>query len=172
MQVDVEIVDANINYNLLLGQSWTHAMHAIASSLFCMICFPHQGNIVTVDQLSFFASSSSDGNVLYIKHTGAPYESVGASLFKYFSLMGSFPLPLPHVASIHVVLVKSDHSVIPSPDLIDTWGEVMPLNSAKVNYVEIVSASSSESSNSFISKTSLDMYSHPCGLVPWNHLIP
>ena len=82
MQVKVEIVNANLNCNLLLGQSLTHAMHAVASSLFHVIHFPHQGKIFTIDQLSFFASSSSDGNVLYIKHSGAPYESVGASLFK------------------------------------------------------------------------------------------
>jgi len=48
VQVEVEIVDANLNYNLLLGQSWTRAMHAVASSLFCVIHFPHQGRIVTV----------------------------------------------------------------------------------------------------------------------------
>ena len=88
MKVEVEIVDANLNYNTLLGRSWTHAMHVIASSLFRMIHFPHQGNIVIGEQLSLFSSSSSNGNVSYIKRTGTPYESVGASLFKYSSLMG------------------------------------------------------------------------------------
>lgn len=83
-------------------------MHVMASSLFSMICFPHQGKIVTVDQLSFFASSSLDGNVLYVKHSGAPYESVGASLFKDYALMGIFPLPPPHVASVNMVSAKSD----------------------------------------------------------------
>ena len=82
MQVEVEIVDANLNYNLLLSRSWTHAMHVVASYLFHVIHFPHQGRIVTVDQLSFFASSSSDGNVPYVKHSSAPFESVGAGLLK------------------------------------------------------------------------------------------
>lgn len=73
MQVEVEIVDANLYYNLLLNRTWTHAMHAVASSLFRVIHFPHHGKIVTVEQLSFFASSSLDGNFSYVKHTGAPY---------------------------------------------------------------------------------------------------
>lgn len=77
--------------------------------------------------------------------------------------MGIFPLPPPHVASINTILVKSDPWVIPSPDLIDNWGEVMPHSPTKVNYVAIVSASSSVCSDSFMSKTSLDTYSQS----PW-----
>ena len=43
MHVEVETFDANLNYNLLLGWIWTHAMHAVASSLFYVIHFPYQG---------------------------------------------------------------------------------------------------------------------------------
>lgn len=138
MQVEVEVVDANLNYNLLLDQSWAHAMHVVASSLFHVICFPHQGRIVAIDQLSFFASSSFDGNVPYVKHSGAPFESVGVGLFKDSALMGIFPLPPPHVASINMILVKSDRWVIPAPDLVYAWGDVMLLSPTKFNYVEIV----------------------------------
>jgi len=49
VKVEVEVVDANLTYNLLLGRSWTYAMQAVASSLFHVICFPHQGKIVIVD---------------------------------------------------------------------------------------------------------------------------
>jgi len=134
-------------------------MQVMASSLFHVIHFPHQGKIVIVNQLSFFASSSSDGNVPYVKHIGAPYESLGVGLFKDFSLMENFPLPPPHVASVNMISVKSDPWVIPSLDLVDTWGEVMPLSLAEVNYMEIVSALGSASSDSLMSKTSLDTYS-------------
>ena len=34
VQVDVEVVDAPIDYNLLLGRSWKHAMMTIVSSVF------------------------------------------------------------------------------------------------------------------------------------------
>jgi len=156
-------LNANLNYNLLLRSSWTHAMHAIASSLFCVIHFPHQGKIVTVDQLSFFASSSSYGNILYVKYTGAPYEGVGARIFKDPALMGLFLLPPPHVFFFNMILVKSDPQVIPSPDLVATLGEVMLLSPTEINYVEIVSASSSVSSNIPMSRTSLNVSSHS----PW-----
>jgi hypothetical protein len=172
VQVEVEIVDANLNYNLLLGRSWTHAMHVVASSLFRVIHFPHQGKIVTVDQLSFFASSSSDGNVPYVKHTGAPYESVGAGLFKDSALMGIFPLPPPHVASVNMISVKSDPWVIPSPDLVDTWGEVMPLSPAEINYVEIVSASTLHPLILLFRRPLSICILNPRGLALWNLLIP
>lgn len=131
----------------------------MVSYLFHVISLPHQGKIVTVDQLYLFASSSLDGNVLYIKHTGAPYESVGESLFKEATLIGIFPLPPPLVSSINMISVKSEPCVIPSLDLVDTRGEVIPLSLSEFNYMEIVSASSSASYDYFMSKTSLDTYS-------------
>ena len=108
VQVKVEIVDTNLNYNRLLSRSWTHAMHVMVSSLFHVIHFPHQGRIVTIDHLSFLASSSSDDKVPYVKHYGAPFQSVGEGILKYFELMGIFPLPPPHFASVNMILVRSN----------------------------------------------------------------
>lgn len=48
------MVDSPIDYNLLLRRSWTHAMTAIVSTVFSVICFPHEGKIVTIDQLDLF----------------------------------------------------------------------------------------------------------------------
>eukprot|EP00253_Pinus_taeda_P029891 PITA_29891 len=115
VKVEVEVVDADLTYNLLLGRSWTYAMRAVASSLFHVICFPHQGKIVTVDQLSFF-TSSSDGNVSFVEHTSVPLESVGAGLFKDPTLMGVFSLPPPNIASINMIFVRSDAWVLPPLD--------------------------------------------------------
>jgi hypothetical protein len=53
MEIEVEVVDAPLDYNLLLGHNWSYAMIAIVSSVFCVLCFPHEGKIVTIDQLSF-----------------------------------------------------------------------------------------------------------------------
>ena len=49
INVEVEVVDAKLNYNLLLGHSWTHAMLCILFTLFRLLKFPHQGKIITVD---------------------------------------------------------------------------------------------------------------------------
>jgi hypothetical protein len=50
--VEVEVVDAPLDYNLLLGRSWIYSMYVVVSTLFCVLCFPHQGKIVTIDQLA------------------------------------------------------------------------------------------------------------------------
>jgi hypothetical protein len=53
MCVEVEVVDVPLDYNILLGQSWTYAMAMIISIVFWVLCFPHEGRIITIDQLSF-----------------------------------------------------------------------------------------------------------------------
>jgi hypothetical protein len=66
IELDVEVVDAPLDYNLLLGHTWTYAMTTIVSSVFHTLCFPHDGRIVKIDQLSFVYAS--------------PNESVGTSI--------------------------------------------------------------------------------------------
>jgi len=51
--VDVKVVDAPLDYNLLLRRSWFYAITVISSSVFRCVQFPHQGKIVTIDQLDF-----------------------------------------------------------------------------------------------------------------------
>jgi hypothetical protein len=34
MCVEVEVVDAPLDYNLLLGQNWTYAMQAVVATVF------------------------------------------------------------------------------------------------------------------------------------------
>ena len=53
VSIEVEVIDAPLDYNLLLGRSWTYAMSTIASVVFRVVAFPHEGKLVTVDQLSF-----------------------------------------------------------------------------------------------------------------------
>lgn len=103
INLEVEVIDANLNYNLLLGRSWTLAMFCVVYTLFYVLCFPHEGKIVIVDQLAFLSSSSSNGNAPYMGNTDIPYESVGVGIFKDSSLMGTFSLPPPNVAFINVI---------------------------------------------------------------------
>ena len=55
--VEVEVIDRPLNYNILLGRPWVYAMTTIVSTYFRMIAFPHKGVIIIINQLSFFASS-------------------------------------------------------------------------------------------------------------------
>jgi hypothetical protein len=41
MCVEVEVVDDPLDYNLLLGRSWTYAMQAVVATVFHVLFFPH-----------------------------------------------------------------------------------------------------------------------------------
>jgi hypothetical protein len=43
VEVDVEVVDAPLDYNLLLGHNWTYAMTAVVSSVFALYVFLTKG---------------------------------------------------------------------------------------------------------------------------------
>jgi hypothetical protein len=47
------VVQDPLDFDLLLGRDYVYAMKAIVSTLFRVIIFPHDGRIVTIDQLSF-----------------------------------------------------------------------------------------------------------------------
>ena len=53
LSVEVEVINAPLDYNLLLGRSCTYAICAIPSVILQVLVFPHEGKLVTVDQLSF-----------------------------------------------------------------------------------------------------------------------
>ena len=56
---EVEVVDAPLNYNLLLDRNWIYARKAIISSVFHKVCFPFKDQTMMIDQMSFDNSSSS-----------------------------------------------------------------------------------------------------------------
>jgi hypothetical protein len=96
VSVDIEVVDVPLDYNLLLGRSWFYAMTVIASSVFRILRFPHQGNIIIVDQLEYTTpdlNNVTTNNVPFLGQNN--FESVGVGLLKDSSLMGVFPFPTP-----------------------------------------------------------------------------
>jgi hypothetical protein len=127
VHVEVEVFDAPLDYNLLLGRSWIDSMCAVVSTLFRVVRFPHQGKVVTVDQLAFFNSDTRHGNVPFIAKTPPSYENVGVGLIKDSSLMGTFPIPPPDVprlsidsinmisTSIHELPASHDPWIVPDP---------------------------------------------------------
>ena len=76
--VEVEVVDAAIDYNLLLDRSWTYTMEVVPSSYFKCIKFPHEGRLVTIDQLSFYkAPNESRTSVPFVDNSTLPCENMG-----------------------------------------------------------------------------------------------
>ena len=47
------VVRGPLDFNLLLGRDYVYSMKAVVSTLFRVFHFPHDGNIVTIYQLSF-----------------------------------------------------------------------------------------------------------------------
>ena len=51
--INIEFINGQLDYNLLLGRSYMYAMRAVASTVFHLMMFPHEGKIVMVDQLTY-----------------------------------------------------------------------------------------------------------------------
>ena len=57
VQLGLMVVQGPLDYNLLLGRDYIYRMRAIVSSLFRVMCFPHEGRTIKiVDQLTFRGS--------------------------------------------------------------------------------------------------------------------
>jgi hypothetical protein len=94
--VEVEVVDASLDYNLLLGRSWTYSMQAMVAIVFWVLLFPHEGWIVTIDQLSFSRPDPAfrASMVSMIDNPQPGVVNIGFGL--YPSLMGTFDYLPPH----------------------------------------------------------------------------
>ena len=91
------VVPSPLDFNLLLGRDYVYAMDAIFSSLFRVIYFPHKGQTVTIDQLSFFG----------------PYVAAvpPSSLPNFYPPVVSSPLQVNYVAT-YPMPAFSDSSIV------------------------------------------------------------
>ena len=66
------VVQGPLDFNILLGCYYVYAMKAIVSTLFRVMHFPHDGNIVTIDHISFVTPNHritpSNQNALNVSH--------------------------------------------------------------------------------------------------------
>jgi hypothetical protein len=173
--VDVEVVNAPLDYNLLLGRSWFYAMIVIASSVFRCVQFPHQGKIVTIDHLDFCTPDAripATNNIPFLGDHPVTYESIGVGLLKDSSLMGTFSTPLPptvhHISSVNMILTMPYQSsesfdpwVVPTPLEFDVLGDTMPPSPAEAAYIAIQSTSPSSNTSHSLAP---DTYSMPSWL--------
>jgi hypothetical protein len=133
VNIEVEVFDTPLDYNLLLGRSWIDSMHAVVSTLFHVVRFSHQGKVVTVDQLAFFHSDAHTNNVPFIAKPPPGYEKVGVGLLKDTSLMGTFPIPPPDVphpffASINMISTSVHRTLVSY----DPWIGIQPRRSSSL----------------------------------------
>jgi hypothetical protein len=114
VEVDVEVVDVPLYYNLLLGCNWTYAMTAIVSSVFRTHCFPRDGKIMTIYQLSFVYASpnaSIGPSILVIYNSHPKTENISVGM--YSSLMGTFNFmaPIHHIYTMSSRPISSERSI-------------------------------------------------------------
>ena len=80
MVVEVEVIDAPLDYNFILGRSWTYAMCAFSSMVLQVVVFPHEGKLVTIDQLGFTWKGrleTNDSTVPFIDQSKPTNERLG-----------------------------------------------------------------------------------------------
>ena len=51
--VEIEVVIAPLDYNLLLGQAWLYPMRVVSSTIYRLVSFLHQGKIISIEQLDY-----------------------------------------------------------------------------------------------------------------------
>ena len=94
-------------------------MKAVPFVVFHTISFPHQGNIVTVDQLDLCTSylrSNIELTIPLIKHYSTKPKIIGVGLFKDSSLVGIFPsspFDPPLIVPINMIWTSTSPSSIP-----------------------------------------------------------
>jgi len=115
IEIDVEVIDGNLDYNILLGRPWIYAMAAVVSTYFRKIVFPFQGGITVVDQQTFLPNSSQvTGSIPMIHGSNHSLQNIGVGLLKDPALMGTFALPPPRnlaeVATVETCNMKSSIS--------------------------------------------------------------
>ena len=96
VEIDVEVIDGNLDYNIILGRPWIYAIAAVVSTYFRKISFPFQGGITIVDQQTFLPNSSQvTGSILMIHGSPHSLQNIRVGLLKDPILMGTFTLPPP-----------------------------------------------------------------------------
>jgi hypothetical protein len=110
--VDVIVLQGSLDFNMLLVCDYVYAMNVVVSTLFRVMHFPHNGSIVTIDQL---ASDNHHPNLMLVQ---------AAPLYVPSVCVDTTPPWVNYVVSYPWCSVASNqepvHSCFPSRDLVST----------------------------------------------------
>ena len=146
VNLDVEVVDAPLDYNLLLGHSWSYTMTAVVLAIFHLIMIPHKGKIIKIDQHSYYSSDpTSTDSIQHIEKSTIPYKDVEVGLIKDSTLLGNFSLPPPNIknpiANINMITSSTisfaDPWIVPSESGLDSFDGLMPLSPFELAYQQV-----------------------------------
>jgi hypothetical protein len=109
--VDVIVVQGPLDFNMLLGRDYVYAMNVVVSTLFRVMHFPHNGSIVTIDQL---ASDNHHPNSTLFQTTPLYVPSVRVD---------STPPRVNYVASYPRVQLLLSRNLCNHVFLLETWSQ-------------------------------------------------
>ena len=138
------MVNAPLDYNLLLGWLWFYPMRVVSSTIYQLVCFPHQGKIISINQLDYCTLNlwfNSTTNIPLVSNSYQVPKLVGESLFKDPCLMGVFLPPIPDtiVTLINMISSVGTHLgepwVIQNLSEVESHGDTMPLSPVELSYL-------------------------------------
>jgi len=112
--IDIEDINALLDYNILFGYTYMYTMKVVAHSVFRIVMFPRNGKIITIKQVSHYEPnhSSNIDNILPLVHTNSgvyPLIEMLPRIFKDPSLLvTNHGVPPLIDTSAHVCVVSSD----------------------------------------------------------------
>ena len=107
VHIDIEVLDAHLDYNILLGRSYMYAMSAIASFVFRIMMFPDEDIIIIVGQLTHTEKHPLTNTDMVLPYVDIAtdglvwYQEYGPVQLKPLSILGSFlgdPPIIPEVS--------------------------------------------------------------------------
>ena len=99
--IDVSVTQGSSEFNLLLGRDYIYAMGALVSSLFRVVCFPHNGRIVTIDQLEFARPQAHPAHSSFPPGFHPPVASTPSQI----NYVATYPVPgSSDATAVHSVL--------------------------------------------------------------------
>lgn len=106
VHVDIKVINSPLDYNILLGRSYTYSMSSIVSTVFRKICFPHEGKIINIDQLTYYEPASLTSHepiisLTYDNQSSTHCTSVSPGIYKDSLLLGAFLGPPPPISEIN-----------------------------------------------------------------------
>jgi hypothetical protein len=114
--IDIEFIDAPLDYNILFRCSYMYVMKVVAFYVFHMMMFPHNGKIITIDQITHYEPNQSANidNIIPLVRTSLDAFSVidmGPRIFKDPHLLGTYhgAPPLLHPYGLAQVCVVSSN---------------------------------------------------------------
>jgi len=113
--VDVDIVETPFEYNFLVGYCWFYTMTIVLSSISHTVFLPHEGNIITIDQIdckTLMKKLAATGmSMIFFGGDPLGYVNINIHFFMNLSLMSIFLMSLVDIISTIITTINMISSI-------------------------------------------------------------